>query len=66
MFLRVLPTRWRRIPADIDMEENYVTLIQCIAPFAHGAFHAEMLQVLVIQVQAHVQSLHRYSLPSDM
>ena len=37
-----------------------------IAPFAHGAFHAEMLQVLVMQVQAHVQSLHRYSLSSDM
>jgi len=30
IFLRVLPTRWRQKPADIDMEENYVTVILCI------------------------------------
>jgi len=27
----VLPTRWRRKLADIDMEKNYVTVILCIA-----------------------------------
>jgi len=31
-FLRVLPTRWRRQPAGIDMERNYVTVTLCIAP----------------------------------
>ena len=29
-FLRVLPTRWRRKPAGIDMERNYVTVALCI------------------------------------
>jgi len=28
--IRVLPTRCRRIPADIDMERNCVTVILCI------------------------------------
>ena len=31
IFLGVLPTRWRRKPADIDTEGNYVTVILCIA-----------------------------------
>jgi len=30
-FLRVLPTRWRREPAVIDMERIYVTATLCIA-----------------------------------
>jgi len=30
IFLTVLPARWRRKPADIDMEENYVTVILCV------------------------------------
>ena len=29
-FLRVLPTRWRRKPAGIDMERNHVTVTLCI------------------------------------
>jgi len=29
-FLRVLPTRWRRKPAGIDMEQNNVIVILCI------------------------------------
>jgi len=29
-FLRVLPTRCRRKPAGIDMEQNYVTVTLCI------------------------------------
>ena len=29
-FLRVLATRWRRKPAGIDMERNYVTVTLCI------------------------------------
>jgi len=29
-FLRVLPTRWRRQPAGIDMERNYVIVAVCI------------------------------------
>ena len=29
-FLTVLPTRWRRKPADIDTERNYVTVTLCI------------------------------------
>jgi len=29
-FLRVLPTRWRRKPAGIDMERNYVIVTLCI------------------------------------
>jgi len=29
-FLRALPTRWRRKPAGIDVELNYVTVILCI------------------------------------
>ena len=34
-FLRVLPTRWRRIPAGIDMERNYVTVTLCISSRSH-------------------------------
>jgi len=30
-FMRVLPTRWRRKPAGIDMERNYVTVTLSIA-----------------------------------
>ena len=30
IFLRVLPTRWRRKPVGIDMERNYVTVTLCI------------------------------------
>ena len=29
-FFRVLPTRWRRKPAGIDTERNYVTVTACI------------------------------------
>ena len=29
--IRVLPTRWRRKPAGIDTERNYVTVTLCIA-----------------------------------
>ena len=29
-FIRALPTRWRRKPADIDMELNYATVTLCI------------------------------------
>jgi len=29
-FLRVLPTRWRRKPAGIDTERNYVIVTVCI------------------------------------
>jgi len=29
-FVRVLPTRWRRKPAGIDMEQNNVTVALCI------------------------------------
>ena len=29
--MRVSPTRWRRKPAGIDMEQNYVTVTLCIA-----------------------------------
>jgi len=43
-FLRVLPTRWRRKPAGIDMERNYVTVNLCIAvwnkPRCYGNSHA--------------------------
>ena len=28
--MRVLPTKWRRKPAGIDMERNYVTVTQCV------------------------------------
>jgi len=28
--MKVLPTRWRRKPAGIDMERNYVTVTPCI------------------------------------
>jgi len=31
-FLRVLPTRWRRKPAGIDTERNYVTVTLCKPP----------------------------------
>ena len=30
--IRVLPTGWRRKPAGIDMERNYVTVTICIGP----------------------------------
>jgi len=30
-FLSVLPTRWRRNTADIDMEQNYATVTLCIS-----------------------------------
>ena len=29
-FIRVLPTRWLRKPAGIDMERNYVTVTLCV------------------------------------
>jgi len=29
-FLSVLPTRWRRKPARIDTDRNYVTVTSCI------------------------------------
>jgi len=35
IFLGVLPTRWRRKPTEIDMEENYVTVILCIRPIVN-------------------------------
>ena len=28
--MRVLPTKWRRKPAGLDMERNYVTVAICI------------------------------------
>jgi len=42
-FMRVLPTKWRRKPAGIDMERNYGTVTLCIvtvrrpsvSPFVH-------------------------------
>ena len=30
IFLRVLPTTWRRKPAGIDMERNYASITLCI------------------------------------
>jgi len=35
LLLRVLPTRWRRKPAGIDTERNYVTVSLCIFPRFH-------------------------------
>ena len=49
--IRVLPTRWRRKPAGIDMERNYVTVTLCICDsqktvgayhFFNGIFYAEI------------------------
>jgi len=34
-FLRVLPTKWRRKPAGIDMELNYATVTLCITAVHH-------------------------------
>ena len=33
---RVLPTRWRRRPAGIDTERNYITVTLCISPAARS------------------------------
>jgi len=40
--MRVLPTKWRRKPAGIDMERNYVTVTQCL----HGAANSRPIQTL--------------------
>jgi len=43
---RVLPTRWRRKPASIDTERNYVTVTICIDPRATGPRHTLAASVL--------------------
>jgi len=40
---RVLPTRWRRKPAGIDTEQNYVTVTLCIQHFEKIPIHDGLL-----------------------
>ena len=40
--MRVLPTKWRRKPAGIDMERNYVTVTLCIV------YHSLLILVVLM------------------
>jgi len=49
--VRVLPTRWRRKPASIDMERNYVIVTLCIENTAKAAYATSRKTVTGIAFQ---------------
>jgi len=49
---RLLPTRWRRNPAGIDTERNYVTVTLCIAVTRWSAVAGRELTIRAVCLAA--------------
>ena len=50
-FFRVLPTRWRRKPAGIDMDQNYVTVTLCV-------HYSEESNIKIITIRTFNYAMH--------